>query len=139
MSIVVSSLTVYFENPFWVGVYERRTKGNLEVCRIVFGAEPKDYELYEWLLKNWNRMRFSPPMRDSQKVVRVLNPKRVQRAIERQLSQSGVGTKAQQALQLQREEHKQERQTAHRQKSDAEKERRFAIRQEQKKEKHRGR
>lgn len=139
MSVIVSSLTVYFENPFWVGVYERRTKGKLEVCRIVFGAEPKDYELYEWLLKNWHRMRFSPPVHDSQKAVRVLNPKRVQRAIERQLSQSGVGTKAQQALQLQREEHKQERQTAYRQKSDAEKERRFAIRQEQKKEKHRGR
>ena len=35
--------------------------GQLEACRIVFGAEPKDYEVYDFLLKNWHRLRFSPP------------------------------------------------------------------------------
>lgn len=35
-------LTVYFEDPFWVGVFERTQNGTLSVCKITFGAEPKD-------------------------------------------------------------------------------------------------
>lgn len=36
-------LTVYFEDPFWVGVFERIDDGKLSVCKVTFGAEPKDY------------------------------------------------------------------------------------------------
>ena len=36
-----SSLTVFFEDPFWVGVYERTDGGRYEACKITFGAEPK--------------------------------------------------------------------------------------------------
>jgi len=32
-------LTVWFADPFWVGVYEREAEGRLEVCRHTFGAE----------------------------------------------------------------------------------------------------
>ena len=39
-----STLTVFFENPFWVGVYERIDGDRYEVCKITFGAEPKDYD-----------------------------------------------------------------------------------------------
>ena len=56
------SLTVLFDAPFWVGIYERVSGGQLEACRIVFGSEPKDYEVYDFLLKNWHRLRFSPPV-----------------------------------------------------------------------------
>lgn len=51
MDVAVSKLTVFFEEPFWIGVYERQFKGKLEVCKIIFGAEPKDYDVYEFLLK----------------------------------------------------------------------------------------
>ncbi len=37
-------LTVYFEEPFWVGVFERIEDGKLSVAKVTFGAEPKDYE-----------------------------------------------------------------------------------------------
>lgn len=30
-------LTVWFADPFWVGVYEREAEGRLEVCRHTFG------------------------------------------------------------------------------------------------------
>ena len=53
-----SKLTVYFDDPFWVGVYERISDGLLKVCKITFGAEPKDYEVYEYLLRNWHLLRF---------------------------------------------------------------------------------
>ena len=48
-----SKLTILFENPFWIGLYERIDGDKYEVCKITFGAEPKDYEVYDFLLKNW--------------------------------------------------------------------------------------
>ena len=48
-----SSLTILFEAPFWIGVYERFDEGYYEVCKITFGSEPKDYEVYDFLLKNY--------------------------------------------------------------------------------------
>lgn len=50
-----SSLTILFENPFWIGLYERIDGDKYEVCKITFGAEPKDYEIYDFLLKNWHK------------------------------------------------------------------------------------
>ena len=55
MVTISSSLTVFFEEPFWVGVYERQSGNRLEVCKITFGAEPKDYEVYDFLLRNDHR------------------------------------------------------------------------------------
>ena len=53
-------LTVFFEDPFWVGIFERIESGKLSVCRVVFGSEPKDYEVWEFVLANYHRLRFSP-------------------------------------------------------------------------------
>ena len=36
-----ASLTVFFEEPFWVGVFERIEDGKLSVCKVTFGAEPE--------------------------------------------------------------------------------------------------
>ena len=67
------------------------------------------------------------------------NPKRMQREARKQSLQSGVGTKSQQALQLQREETKLERKIISRTQKEAEKQRRFEKKQHKRKEKHRGR
>ena len=53
-------LTVYFESPFWVGVFERIENGKLSVCKVTFGSEPKDYEVWEYVLKNYYQLKFSP-------------------------------------------------------------------------------
>ncbi len=45
MNSTVSSFTVFFEGPFWVGVYERFTDAGLEACKVTFGSEPKVYEV----------------------------------------------------------------------------------------------
>lgn len=42
---VSGKLTVFFEEPVWVGVLERILDGKLSVCKITFGVEPKDYEV----------------------------------------------------------------------------------------------
>ena len=53
-------LTVYFEEPFWVGVFERIEDGKLSVAKVTFGAEPKDYEVQEYIQKCYFSLKFSP-------------------------------------------------------------------------------
>lgn len=134
-----SRLTVYFEDPFWVGLYEREDGGRYEVSRIVFGAEPKDYEVYAFLLARWSRLRFSPALETEQTQERRVNPKRMQRRIQRELERTApTGTKAQQALKLQQEEGKLARRTRSRRQREEEKERQFTLREEKRREKHKG-
>ena len=133
-----SSLTILFEAPFWIGLYERTDNGKYEVCKITFGSEPKDYEVYEFLLRNWHKLKFSPPIQAEGAIERKINPKRMQREIQSQLQDKSIGTKAQQALKLQQEQLKTERQTQLRQQRGQEKENRFALKQKQRKAKHRG-
>ena len=103
-----AGLTVFFEGPFWVGVFERVEDGRLSVCRVVFGSEPRDYEVLDFVLKNYYGLKFSPAVEAAVKDGKV-NPKRRQREAGRHTMQAGIGTKSQQALQLQREERKTER------------------------------
>ena len=130
-------LTVYFEAPFWVGVFERVASGKLAVCKVTFGAEPKDYAVWAYVLKNYGRLRFSPAVAASVKP-EAANPKRRQRQI-RDTAAQGVGARSQQALQMQREEHKRERKTVSREAREAERQRRFDQKQQKRKAKHRGR
>lgn len=130
-------LTVYFDEPFWVGVFERTEGGRLSVCKVTFGAEPRDFEVLEFVESNYCKLKFSPTV---EATVRKLptNPKRIQREVRRQMQSTGIGTKSQQALQLQREQNKLERKTASRQEREAEDKRKFEQRQQKRKEKHRG-
>ena len=130
-------LTVFFEDPFWVGVFERRDGSGLAVSRVVFGAEPKDAEVWNFVLHGYYRLRFSPAV-DAPVRERAVNPKRMQRQAHRQTQSAGVGTKSQQALQLQREQMKTERHQQTREQLLAEQERQYALRQQRRKEKHRG-
>ena len=51
MKTIKCKLTVYFAEPFWVGVFERICDGKLSVAKVTFGAEPKDYDIQEFVLK----------------------------------------------------------------------------------------
>lgn len=138
MDKVSDRLTVFFEEPFWVGVFERISEGKLSACKVTFGAEPRDYEIYEFVLKNYVHLRFSPAVATGvRKAGR--NPKRLQREVRKEMQNEGIGTKSQQALKLQQEQLKTERKTVSRERREAEKVRKFELKQQKKKEKHRGR
>ena len=138
METVTATLTVCFEEPFWVGYYERETAAGYEVCKITFGAEPKDYEVHAFLLKHYRRLRFSVPDGARRLAALPANPKRLQRQIQKQTRGQGVGTKAQQALKLQYEQSKAVQKCQRRDCREAEKERKFLLRKEKHREKHRG-
>ncbi len=138
MDKVSGKLTVFFEESFWVGVFECVSNGTLSVCKVTFGAEPKDYEVYDFVLKNYYRLRFSPAVATDVKEAG-RNPKRVQREVRKQVQNNGIGTKSQQALKLQQEQLKTERRIVSRAQREAEKKRQFELKQQKRKEKHRGR
>lgn len=132
------TLTVFFQEPFYVGIFERISQGKLSVCKITFGAEPKDYQVYDFILKNYDKLRFSPAVEAVVKETRK-NPKRMQREVKKQTQAIGVGTKSQQALKLQQEQMKTERKQIGKERKEAEKQRMFELKKKKRKEKHRGR
>ena len=132
-----ASLTVFFEDPFWVGVFERIEDGKLSVCKVTFGAEPKDYEIWEYVLQHYYELVFSPAIEIETRQA-ADNPKRRSRNARKHLENTGIGTKSQQALERQRDEMKTERRQISREEREMEAQRRFEIKQTKKKEKRRG-
>ena len=92
-----TKLTVYFDDPFWVGVFERMEDGKLSVCKVTFGAEPKDYDVWEFILHHFYELVFSPAV-DIENRQTADNPKRRQRNARKQMERNGIGTKSQQGL-----------------------------------------
>lgn len=99
MDKVSDKLTVFFEEPFWVGVFEHIEDDKLNVAKVTFGAEPKDYEVQAYILKYYYSLQFSPAVATVVKETK-RNPKRMQRDAKKQMQETGVGTKSQQALKL---------------------------------------
>ena len=137
MEDVCGKLTVFFEEPFWVGLFERIEGDTLRVSKVTFGAEPKDCEVLAYALEHYHELTFSPPVPNEIRE-RADNPKRRQRAAAKEMQKTGVGTRSQQALQAQREMMKTERKRITKAEREAEARRRFELKQQQKKEKKRG-
>jgi len=135
---VEAKLTVYFDDPFWVGVFERFEDGLLETSRVVFGAEPKDYEVYAFILENYYKLKFSKAIQVEVQSERRINPKRLQRKVKKETSASGIGTKAQQAIKLEHETRKLENKKASKEKREELEQLKFEKRQGKKKEKKKG-
>lgn len=133
--------TVYFDDPYWVGVLEEERDGYLFAARYIFGAEPSDQEIYDFVLHGYLalRNRMSTGVRIEAAISkRVLNPKRMQRKVRRAIQEEGVSSKAHEAMRLQREVNKQERQQSAKADRDAHKAYKWAVAQHKAKAKHRG-
>ena len=138
MQISVSStLTVYHDGQFWVGLAEHVEGGRYGAARIVFGAAPSDEEILRFVSSEWARLAFfgDDPAEGSKPAK---NPKRRAREVSKALKQPAMGTKAQQALASQRETMKRESAQARSQRRADEAEARFEQRKLKRKQKHRG-
>ena len=67
----------YFWRAFG-GIFERIEDGKLSVAKVTFGAEPKDYEVQEYIQKYYFSLKFSPAVETVVKDIK-RNPKRMQR------------------------------------------------------------
>ena len=138
MQISVSStLTVYHDGQFWVGLAEHVEDGRYGAARIVFGAEPSDEEILRFVVSKWERLSFfGEEATETKKPAK--NPKRRAREAAKALRQPEMSTKAQQALANQREAMKRESAHARSQRRAEEAEARFEQRKLKHKQKHRG-
>ena len=104
---VSSTLTVYHDGQFWVGLAEHVQDGRYGVARIVFGAEPSDGEILQFVVGKWEKLSFfGGEPTEASKPAR--NPKRRAREAAKALKRPAMSTKAQQALVEQREALKRE-------------------------------
>lgn len=131
-------LNVFYEDPFWVGVFEKTFEDNLEVAKVVFGKEPKDGEVYEFVLKKYNSIKFSSPIKDTNIKIKKVNPKKLQRKIKEQVQNCGIGTKAQNALKLEFENSKKQRKEKAKIRKEEAEQIKFQLKQQKKKNKKRG-
>ena len=138
MQISVSStLTVYHDGQFWVGLAEHVEDGRYGVARIVFGAEPSNEEILQFVAGRWEKLSFfgSEPTEASKPAK---NPKRRAREAAKALKRPAVSTKAQQALATQREAMKRESAQVRSRRRADEADARFKQRKLKRKQKHRG-
>lgn len=120
------------------GVFETICDGKLSAAKITFGAELKDGEIFNFILKHYNTLQFSPSVKAVVNEKR-RTPKRMRRDAKKQVSSAQIGTKSQQALKLQQEQFKLNRKDKNSKEKNAEIKRKFKLRQKKKKAKHRGR
>ena len=131
MNDINVKLTVFFENPFWVGVFEHVENNFLVVSKVTFGAEPKGYEVLDYIIKNYYSLVFSPAVETKIKKDRT-NPKKAQRDVRKQMQVSGIGTKSQ------HEQNKKESKVRRREEKEADELKRFLLKQYKKRKKHKG-
>ena len=119
---ISAQFTLFFDGRFWIGVlehHELRRGGDtigraitVRAARHVFGAEPSDVELYDFLLAHGgaliDRAAASPPVPVSRPVGSSStprpNPKRAARRAAKEAARARPSTAAQAALSAAREE-----------------------------------
>ena len=154
---ISAQFTLYFDGRFWVGVLECRERHHggdvngqaitVRAARHVFGAEPSDAELYDFLLTHGgaliDRAAACPPVPASRPVgsssASRPNPKRAARQAAKEAARARPSTAAQAALAAAREETaaraSHDRSRRRRQKADED----WARRRQRAKRRHRGR
>jgi len=133
--VISVACTVFFEDPFWVGVWERTDGKTYCAAKTTFGMQPSDAQVWAFVLGRYGELAFSKPERSGGRrpVEQAKNPKRLQREAARAVCGTGVGTKAQQALKSQYGAGKEAQKERSRVERLAEEEQRFLLRQQKKK------
>ena len=140
--MITIKATIFLEKNLWVGTFERTDKFGYGVARYLFGGEPSDAEIYEFVLTRFDSLCFGPAQEFELKIKRV-NYKRQQREVRREMERVKKtiqpSTHAQDAMRELIELNKKQRKTFSKQQCDARKEKQFLLKQTKRKEKHRGR
>lgn len=133
--------TIFFDKRYWVGTFERTDRQGYAIARHIFGAEPSDPEVYEFVLAHYQELKFGEPKEFTLEIKR-MNPKRVQREVRREMERMKETTKPSTFAQDYMREELEKKKLQKKQLSSAEKQARkdeqFAVRQKKRKEKHKG-
>lgn len=126
---------VYFDDPFWVAVFERRVDDRAFVAKHIFGSEPSNQEVYQFILEQYENIKFVLSCEEHKKVIKIKNPKRKLREAKKEMMHPHCFTKSQQVI-------KELQEQAHHHQTIMKKEKQkqtYERKQEKKKAKHKGR
>lgn len=132
-------LAVYHDGQFFVGIITCKEKGKLYGARYIFGTEPSDEEILIFVTGPM-LVYFQHFAKCGVEVKEKQHPKNTKRIIRQAAKEVNVNrfTKAQEAISLSYELHKQEKKVQSKEKREAEKQRRRSIKVQKAKQKHRG-
>ena len=134
-------LTILFDSPYWIGLLEVERDGCLYAARHIFGSEPSDQEVYQFVQRDLLQLqaRMTTGVRvDQDGAYRRLNPKRVQREVRQQIAEEGIPNKAHEAMRLQIEQNKFQSTQVSREQRDALREHKREVAREKLRARHRG-
>jgi hypothetical protein len=134
-------LTVYFNNQYWVGIVESYVDGYLKVGRSVFGSEPQDAEVLEFIKTNEIIKSLDQSTSKTKEFLpdlKRINPKRMARQVSKELNNYGISTKAQDVIKQEMESKKKESKKRSKLEKDLKEEERWIRSREKAKLKHRG-
>lgn len=133
-------LTILFDPPYWIGLLEDERDGCLFAARHIFGAEPSDQVVFDFVLHEavhlFARMTAGIPVEAA--AAKPVGYKRMIREARRATEACGMSTLAQAAIKQQLEQNKQQRRTISRANRNAERERQREIARQKARAKHRG-
>jgi hypothetical protein len=136
-------VTVMFDPPFWMVLFESIEKGKYSVAREVIGtSEPTSAEIMLFFDRlDFKKIRYTMPIEGEEAQSNKISFKKMQKKVKKATEQSNYKytyNKAHEELKKQQEQHKQEKKIVSKEKRDEEKERKFELNQQKKKQKLRG-
>jgi hypothetical protein len=137
-----SEITIVFEDPFWVAIFEQYRNGYYSVAREVIGtSEPQGSELVLFFRKlDYENLKFTQPVKEETIDNKKINFKRQMRNI-RLAQHSGLKhtyTKAHAIIKANQSALKEEKRKQSRWEREEEKREKFRMNQQKKKEKQKG-
>lgn len=101
-------LTVFYEEPFWVGIVEIEENGAVKAGRHVFGPEPSSQEIWDFVTTALGRVTegLSCEAAAVKPAPLARNPKRRAREAARESRGKGSSTASQEAVRLELEKRK---------------------------------
>lgn len=139
-------LTVYFDSSYWYGLIEYSDfQNNYRAIKYLFGKEPKDDEIFSFishilpqLITENDALYLEGAPISFQKPLKRINPKRMQRNINREKKKPVLSTKSQLAISESREQLKSIKQKNSKLQKEQDKQRKFELKQQKKYQKHKG-
>lgn len=133
--------TIYFDGSFWIAIFERMDEMGYSIARVLFGGEPTEPEIFQYIIHNFNQLKFGSPKKCEIEEKKV-NPKRAQREAKREMERlkesSRPSSFAQNYMREELEKNKKEKKKITKEQKEARKIEQFLLRQTKKKEKHKG-
>lgn len=137
MSDVKLSLTVLYDQQFWIGIFELEEGSTLSVAKVTFVSQPRESDIMDLIGVHFYQLKFSSTI-GYNGTRNLLNYKQMKRKVKKEVENNQVGTKSQQALKNQQIETKIKRKKQSKINKLEEQRKQFEFKQQKKREKHRG-